>query len=245
VIRIINLAYKDTVEADVYFALGRRINLFQGIVGKLQPILSRLPKQFERLALEKVEHREAAKLRFLSDFERMTREANEAPFDIDEVAIEALEMPKLPPPALTLEDLDAALNRPAMRPPQLQWQPLDLRSYAVALPGMATRVRATTSAEVFDDHFESHEFFSPAGQLFEQIADGQGTVDEATEATTGRFWLIEPVGGQGPCELVAATPEGPRRISSLAELMVALQTPAPPVELDKAAWPNAKLRTLA
>src|SRR5207237_1853544 len=55
IIRIINLAYKDTVEADVYFALGERINLFQGLVGRLQPILSRLPKQFEIVALTKSE----------------------------------------------------------------------------------------------------------------------------------------------------------------------------------------------
>jgi hypothetical protein len=37
VLRVINLAYKETVEGDVYFRLGERINLFQGIVGKLQP----------------------------------------------------------------------------------------------------------------------------------------------------------------------------------------------------------------
>jgi hypothetical protein len=36
IIRVINLAYKDAVEADVYFALGQRINLFQGIVGKVR-----------------------------------------------------------------------------------------------------------------------------------------------------------------------------------------------------------------
>ena len=41
-IRVVNLAYQDTVEADVYFALGQRINLFEGLVGRLQPILSRL-----------------------------------------------------------------------------------------------------------------------------------------------------------------------------------------------------------
>ena len=55
-IRIVNLAYLDTVEADVYFALGKRINLFEGLVGRLQPILSRLPEQFEEVALERFTH---------------------------------------------------------------------------------------------------------------------------------------------------------------------------------------------
>ena len=44
-IRVINLAYRETVEADVYFALGHRINLFEGLVGRLQPILSSLPRK--------------------------------------------------------------------------------------------------------------------------------------------------------------------------------------------------------
>ena len=60
VIRIVNLAYEDTVEADIYFSLGNRINLFQGIVGKLQPILSRLPEQFERVKLGAVHYLENA-----------------------------------------------------------------------------------------------------------------------------------------------------------------------------------------
>src|SRR4051794_12681297 len=87
-IRVVNLGYQDTVETDVYFALGRRINLFQGIVGKLQPILSRLPQEFERVALERPEHREAARQRFLSDVEGMVETAGADGFDVDEVADE-------------------------------------------------------------------------------------------------------------------------------------------------------------
>ena len=69
-IRVVNLAYQDTVEADVYFALGQRINLFEGLVGRLQPILSRLPKQFEEVALERKENREAARHRLMADLEQ-------------------------------------------------------------------------------------------------------------------------------------------------------------------------------
>ena len=43
IVRICNLHYEDTVETDVYRALGSRINLFQRVVGPLQPILARLP----------------------------------------------------------------------------------------------------------------------------------------------------------------------------------------------------------
>ena len=42
-IRIVNLHYEGTVETDVYRALRERIGLFETVVGRLQPILARLP----------------------------------------------------------------------------------------------------------------------------------------------------------------------------------------------------------
>ena len=39
VVHIVNLHYEDTVETDVYRALGSRINVFEVVVGPLQPIL--------------------------------------------------------------------------------------------------------------------------------------------------------------------------------------------------------------
>ena len=42
VVRIVNLHYRDTVESDVYISLRRRINLFEQVVGRLQPILARV-----------------------------------------------------------------------------------------------------------------------------------------------------------------------------------------------------------
>ena len=43
-IRIVNLHYEDTVETDVYRALQERIDLFETVVGRLQPILAELPR---------------------------------------------------------------------------------------------------------------------------------------------------------------------------------------------------------
>ena len=43
-IRVINLHYEGTVETDVYRALRKRIGLFESVVGRLQPILARLPR---------------------------------------------------------------------------------------------------------------------------------------------------------------------------------------------------------
>src|SRR4051812_47333786 len=51
VVRIVNLHYADTVEADVYATLRDRIDLFGKFVGKLQPILAALPKLIEKQAV--------------------------------------------------------------------------------------------------------------------------------------------------------------------------------------------------
>ena len=50
-IRIVNLHYEDTVEADVYRALRARISIFENVVGGLQPILTRLPRIIEESVL--------------------------------------------------------------------------------------------------------------------------------------------------------------------------------------------------
>jgi len=170
-IRIINLAYNDTVEADIYFALGNRIHLFEGLVGKLQPILSRLPKQFENVVLAKKGSRKAAQERLLADVDLAATQDDTGGLDIDEVAKEALEMPVLPEPSLTLEDIDRVLNRDDLRPPQIEWQVLDSSSYSFSMPGLAEPVRVTTSSQIFDDHFESHEFLGPGNIIYEQLVN--------------------------------------------------------------------------
>jgi len=47
-IRIVNLHYSGRVEADVYSALRGRIQLFEAVVGRLQPILAKLPSLMTR-----------------------------------------------------------------------------------------------------------------------------------------------------------------------------------------------------
>ena len=219
VIRVVNFAYEDTVEADVYFALGQRINLFQGIVGKLQPILSRLPQEFEKVALERPEHREAARQRFLADVEGMVDKADEGGFDVDEVADEAIDVPDLPEPALTLADLDDALKRPGVLPPGAELSPLDPGSYKLRLPGMASSFRVTTSADVFDDHFESNVFLSPGGTLFETLAAPTPEGALTSGAAVGHCWLVEAAREAGTCEMFVLTRDGATRVCSLGDLL--------------------------
>ena len=110
IVRISNLHYEDTVETDVYRALGSRINLFQMVVGPLQPILARLPGTITNtvLADPRTEAPDRAGLR--ESIERQLDEGESGGFDIDAVLDEDWSMPDRPAPAMTMDDLDRVIG---------------------------------------------------------------------------------------------------------------------------------------
>jgi hypothetical protein len=171
----------------------------------------------------------------------MVQEAEESPFDIDAAAGDMIQAPEMPPPALTLDEIDAALNRAEVRPPAMEWQPRDAASYEVKLPGMATGVRATTSAEVFE-YSENHEFLSPGGSLFERIVSA---VPEPQAPATGPgvCWLLTAPDGNK--RVVVMTVDGPQVVASLGALLDALQRVAPPAEFPANRFPDTQARLLA
>ncbi|HOK47384.1 MAG TPA: helicase-related protein, partial [Bryobacteraceae bacterium] len=173
-VRIINLAYADTVEADVYFALSDRINLFQGLVGKLQPILSKLPKEFEAAALRRREDRERGRHEALQEVQTLVTAAEKAAFDIDEVSDADLAPPSFPPPPLTPEDVAAVLRRGDLLPPGVESQELEPDTFSLCVPGQSEPIRVTASPVIFDDHFESHQLALPDSPVCRKFFDLSG-----------------------------------------------------------------------
>jgi ERCC4-related helicase len=220
-IRIINLAYQGTVEADVYFVAGSRIKLFQGIVGKLQPILSRLPRQIEEVLLTKSDNRAALRQAFLAQVEHQTEDA-EPTLDIDEAAGGSLTVPDMPAPAVSLEQLDAAFRLGTNLPPQASWAALDPNSYGVKLPGMPQGVRVTTAADVFEYSGENHQLFSPGGPLFEELA---ALIDVGLEEGEGVCWMEEAGDGW---RMWLNTTYGMEEVETLERLVASLPNVAPP-----------------
>ncbi len=168
-VRIVNLHYADTVEADVYAALRKRIGLFQNVVGGLQPILARMP----RLIGERVLRGNTRDV--VEDLERAV-DAAEGGFDLDAVTEAAFDDAVQAPAALTLDDLDALIRIPALLPPGTQTRQLDGRSYGLLTPGQP-ELRVTTDASFYEENADSVELWSPGGVAFPesaQSADGTG-----------------------------------------------------------------------
>jgi SNF2 family DNA or RNA helicase len=184
VIRVLNFAYEDTVEADVYAALNQRIGIFVGVVGKLQPILSRVPRAFETAVLGDAKDRERRRHEVVRNVNQLVSDAEGAAFDIDEVSDADLQPPAFPVSPVRPEDMDAILRRPELLPPGAECQELEPCTYALRLPGAAESARVTTSPRIFDDHFESHQLLLPDSPLFRKLVSISGSAGSDTPAGT-------------------------------------------------------------
>ena len=78
-----SFAYKDTVEQDVFFTVGNRINLFQGSWDGYSRFCPGCRAGSKNWHCSTGKAREAARQRFLADLEQQVRDADESGFDID------------------------------------------------------------------------------------------------------------------------------------------------------------------
>ena len=164
-IRIVNLHYADTVETDIYRALRERIGLFTKMVGRLQPILSRLPGTITRAVLSGEGGSEAGRREAAKAVEAEASKA-EGGFDIDAALDDVLDAAALSAPLVTMDDLDRMIGSPDLLPPGTRVQPLGNREYGFTPPTSAEPVRVTTDPDHYREHPDSVELWSPGNPLF-------------------------------------------------------------------------------
>jgi len=168
-IRIINLHYEDTVEADVYRALRSRIRVFESVVGGLQPILARLPGLIGTSILgaqgvPPEQRREGA----LHNLDAALTGGGQG-IDLGDFADDDLEMPVRPDPALTLADLRAVLDRPAMLLPPAEAKALDGKDYRYLDGSLEQAIRVTVDRDFYEQHGDSVEFWTPGSPVFPDL----------------------------------------------------------------------------
>ncbi|MEK0082317.1 DEAD/DEAH box helicase [Benzoatithermus flavus] len=186
VIRIFNLHYADTVETDVYRALRDRINLFESVVGKLQPILARLPTLITSRVLAGRTRPYEARADAVREIEAETAEVQAHGFDLDAVTEADLVEPKRPEPAVTMDDLDRVIRTHALLPPGIEAQPLDPRAYKFSQPGLRGAIRVTTDPAYYEQNADTVELWSPGNPAFpvaDDLPKGEPPVTEQSLAT--------------------------------------------------------------
>ncbi len=157
-IRIINLHYEDTVEADVYRALRNRTSIFEKVVGGLQPILTRLPKLIEKSVLSRSIAPHDKRDDALRALENVILSGDEAALNLDDFADEDLEVPIRPDPAITHSDLRAVLERPIILPVGTEAVQLDEKDYRLVDGYLSTAIRITVDRDFYEMHSDSVEF---------------------------------------------------------------------------------------
>ena len=164
-IRIFNLHYSDTVEADIYQALAERIGLFQGVVGRLQPILAKVSGTIAKAVLEGRASTDEGRAALAQEVDNEATEA--APgIDIDEAADTTFALADRPASSVTMDDLDRAIRRPELLPDGFTVQPLGPREYSLTVQGRESAIRIITDADYFERHADSVVLWSPGGDGF-------------------------------------------------------------------------------
>jgi len=151
-IRIINLHYADTVEADVYRALRSRISIFEKVVGGLQPILTRLPRLIEESVLSRANAHDGKRDEALQKLDIAISAGEESALNLDDFADEELEVPPRPDPAINLSDLRAILDRPLLLPRGTEAKHLSEKDYSLVDGYLPKAVRVTVDREFYEMH---------------------------------------------------------------------------------------------
>ena len=170
-IRIVNLHYEGTVETDVYRALRNRIGLFETVIGRLQPILARLPRTIADAALSGGGRKGSEGAGVAEMIGRQAQEAEAGGFDLDAVLDDDITLPGRPPSPVTMDDLDRVIASPGLMPPGTDIRSMGRREYGLLAPGMKEPVRVTTDPDYYGEHADSVELWSPGNPLFNPPED--------------------------------------------------------------------------
>jgi hypothetical protein len=175
-IRIINLQYEDTVEATVHRVLRTRIGMFVGVVGKLQPILSKIAGQIARAVL--VQDADDATEAVVEGIQSGVAQADETAFDLDSLltgdAIEGIAVPAL----YDLGDLGRILRDHKRLIPEAEVSHRSEKEVFYQVQGMNSQERVTVSPEYYQDHLEDLELWSPGNPLFPRTGSESPVVGE-------------------------------------------------------------------
>ena len=166
-IAVCNLHYAETVETDVYIALRERIHLFESFVGRLQPILSKLPRLIADVSLSDGSDRERRRTELHDTIYKDVLDQEHASFDIDEAGgDDAFTIDDVAKPAYDLKYLNTVLRDKDLVPPGHENRGSLGKDYSYSAPGLKKPIRVTTDPEYYSEHSDSVELWSPGSPAF-------------------------------------------------------------------------------
>lgn len=214
--------YNGTVEAEVYRRLWQRIGWFEGVIGRLQPILHRVERTIRDLALTDPEERGRAMPRTLADLEEEIERVRAEGLDLDAYIEQAVDAPPEPKPPATLEELERFLTGSALVGHRFRAHPEIDRAYLVRVRG--EEVGATFDPAVADAHPESVRLLTFGDRVLDEL------LADAAKETPATGKLLRVATEDLPRRFVAwyGIRDGQLlRIERFTDLLACLEGPAP------------------
>ncbi len=173
--------YADTVEADVYKALRLRIKLFENVVGRLQPILARLPTLISGRVLQGRARTNDDRQAVVNEIEIDAARASQSGFNIDAVTDAELTEPERPDLPVTMADLDRVIGSAALLSPGMEVARLGQQEFAFRQPGLKRQLRVSTNPAYYEQNADTIELWSPGNPTFPPAVEGSSDpTDTAT-----------------------------------------------------------------
>jgi len=172
--------YEGTVEARVYQRLSDRIAWFEDVVGELQPILARVGRIIEQVALSTREEREQRLEEALAGLRTEIEERQLAELNLDQYALDELEAAPEKKEPVTLADLEKTLVSSQALDQFFKPHPDIDGAYVLSFNGSENVI--TFRRDVFDQHPGSVRLMTYGEGLFATLL---ASVEEPEAATEG------------------------------------------------------------
>lgn len=214
-----NYFYEDTVEAQVYQALSRRIDWFQDVVGPLQPILAHIGRTIQTLAMVPEAERKQA---LREELEHIQAELDnlQAGFDLDEWSKQAGGDTAVDTP-VTLPELASAL----MTAPTLQthFRPHEIIETALWLQHNGREFAVTFDPATFDAYPNTLQLLTFGNPLLESFLAQVPAPDE-DEWAGGRILRLKVEAPLPRVAYYAPDTDGqPQRLNRLVDMRAAIE----------------------
>ncbi|NTU81840.1 MAG: DEAD/DEAH box helicase family protein, partial [Chloroflexales bacterium] len=207
-----NYFYEDTIEATVYQRLGARIDWFEAVVGVLQPILSRVARSIQTLAMLPAPARQRQIERELAEIQQELDAQQVAAFSLDEYLDGSVVSAGNAPP-LTLAELERILTTaPSLRD---RFQPHPTIPGAYFLSWEDRLIAVTFNRQVFDTYASTVRLLTYGVPLFTDLLN---TVEKPIPASGMNGLLHLSIEQPAPAHAYYTCDTRPRLISEIREV---------------------------
>jgi len=167
-VTVINYFYEESIEATIYKRLGERIDWFQVAVGKLQPVLARLPSAIEQAAKAGREARAKTLETVIAELETQLDAMEAEGLDVDECVEQELPISgPLPGASVTAQDIEAIFTGSVFLRESVGMRQLEGKLHE--LRWNRELVTVTFDPDTYDTHAGSVRYLTYGEPLFEEL----------------------------------------------------------------------------